>query len=128
MAGLAVTLLSTMRMGIGVVGYIAPNTTASLMGHPAPASSVISNRLWATRDAVLGGLLFSAVSDESVKAALLTGMTADVLDVVSVAFGLLDGSVGARTAVALGGGGIAAFRLGLVSLIGLNRKKKTRAL
>jgi hypothetical protein len=104
-----------------------PKYDRTIDGHPAPASSVISNRLWATRDTVLGALLLSASSDESVRGILLAGMAADVLDLVSVAFGLLDGSVGVRTAAALGRGGIAAFGLGLVAINGLDGKKKTDA-
>jgi hypothetical protein len=123
MSGLAITLLSTLRFTVGVVGFLGPSTTAKLMGHPAPASSVISNRLWASRDGILAGLLFSASSDESVRLALLGGITADVLDIVSVALGLLDGSVGTKTAVAFGGGAMAFVGLGLVALNGLESKK-----
>lgn len=123
MSGVTITLLATLRFTVGFVGFLGPSTTAKLMGHPAPASSVISNRLWASRDGILAGLLFSASSNESVRHALLGGIAADVLDIVSVALGVLDGSVGTKTAVAFGGGGIAFLSLGLSALNGLERNK-----
>jgi hypothetical protein len=123
MSGLAITLLSGLRMTVGVVGFLGPTTTAQLMGHPAPTSSILSNRLWASRDAVLGAFVYSASSDESIRGALLAGMAADALDIVAVALGLLDGTVGMRTAAALGGGALVFFGLGVASLKGLNIKK-----
>lgn len=123
MVSLAVSLLSTLRIAVGVVAFIAPTKTVQLLGHPAPASSVIGNRLWASRDAALGGLLFSASSNESVRGALLAGMATDILDIISVGLSLLDGSVGVRAAVVVGGGGVAFLGLGLVALKGLKVKK-----
>ena len=122
MSGLAITLLSALRMTVGVVGFLGPSQTAQLLGHPAPTSSIISNRLWASRDAVLGALLYSASSDESIRGALLAGMATDTLDIVAVALGLLNGSIGMGVATALGGGGLAFFGLGLFSLLRLNIK------
>lgn len=120
MANLAVILLSTMRMAVGSVAFVAPSTTAKLAGHP---SSALPNRIWGARDAVLGGLLFAASTEETTRAALYAGLATDTLDIAAVAFGLLDGSVGARTAVILGGGAVTFVGLGLVGLKALDGKK-----
>lgn len=112
-----------MRTAVGSVAFIAPRTTSQLAGHPSPASSALGNRLWASRDAALGGLLFAAASEDSIRGALYAGIVTDAFDIVSVALGLMDGSVGVRTAVVLGGGGLAFMSLGLVALKGLEGKR-----
>lgn len=119
MSGLAITILTTARFAVGSVSFLGPSSVSKLMGHPAPSSSVLSNRLWASRDGVLAAMLFSASSNESARLALLGGIAADVLDVVAVVLGLLDGSVGTKTAAGFGGGAIAFVGLGLAALSGL---------
>ena len=124
MSGLAISLLSALRITVGVVSILLPSYIAQLMDYSAPTSSILSNGLWASRDAVLGAILYSASVDESIRGALLAGVAADVLDVVAVGLGIWNGTVGMRTAATLGGGGLVFFGLGLVSLRGLDMKKR----
>lgn len=123
MAALPITLLTNVRLAVGAVNFLVPSSVAKLMGHPAPASSVISNRLWASRDGILAVMLLSASSEESVRLALIGGLAADVLDVLSVALGLWDGSVGTTLAMGLGGGAMAFVGLGLAALNRLGGRK-----
>jgi hypothetical protein len=72
--------------------------------------------MFGIRDAVLGGLLYTASTPLAVRRALIAGMVVDGIDILIAAYGVWNGDLDALAADLVGGGavvflGMAAFAL-----------------
>ena len=108
MTSLAIGLLAGARLLTGCSVLLATNPTTTLFGFPTSSITTYPYRLFASRDAVVAGLLWTANTPELLKQALLAGTVIDCIDLIStcVAFDSVDLGV---TGVAWAGGGIVIF-------------------
>ena len=91
---LPLTLLSTLRIGVGSVSFLLPSFTCSTLFYPVPATSLLAVRLFGCRDLALGVLLATAKSPEARRRAVLAGVAVDALDVVACVWGYGSGELG----------------------------------
>ena len=101
--------VTTLRILIGVVSYLAPRLGSRLFGLDADRNpqSVYIGRLFGVRDVVLGvGALQSSGAVR--KQWLQMGMACDIADVGAAVLGRRDGSLPLGTALMVGGTAVAA--------------------
>ena len=115
MPGLAVKFLASCRLLVGIGSLLVPKTTANVFLIPASPSSIIF-RLFGARDAVLGGLLWSADTEALSRQALMIGAMIDAVDVVSTVACMLGEGLELGPAVTVGGGAALFLSLGLWGL------------
>jgi hypothetical protein len=90
---LPLTLLSTLRIGVGSASFLLPSFTCSALFYPVPATSLLAVRLFGCRDLALGVLLATAKSPEARRRAVLAGVAVDALDVVACVWGYGSGEL-----------------------------------
>jgi hypothetical protein len=100
-ARVSVVSLSAMRIGIGVLAWVRPGSTATLFGiRGSGARSSESPYLWrlfGVRDAVVGTATLRATADER-KAWVAFGLVCDAADGSAAIIGRRDGSLPPSTA------------------------------
>jgi hypothetical protein len=111
-----ITILSSLRMGFGFFSLLAPSTTLSLFQMPVHSSALVTTRLFGVRDAVLGGLLWTADSPAAVRRALIAGVIVDGIDALGAVYGLWQGDLDMLATDLVGGGAIVFLAMGLYGL------------
>ena len=111
-----ISILASMRVGFGAFSFLAPSTTLSLFQMPISSSALVATRMFGVRDAVLGGLLWTAESPASVRRALIAGAVVDGIDALAAAYGLWQGDMDMLATDLVGGGAIVFFAMGLYGL------------
>ena len=137
------TLLSISRMAVGLGFMAIPRQLASLFIIPFSPEAAIGCKMAGARDFVLGALLYTCGSQDSTaltskttspterfglsgkdqsqaqrgwnstQRALMSGVVVDGLDILSVLWCYLDGTLPAEAAATLGGGASLLLGLGL---------------
>ncbi|RFU34376.1 hypothetical protein B7463_g2015, partial [Scytalidium lignicola] len=105
-ASLPVTLLSTLRIGVGSSSFLLPGFTCQSLMFAIPNSSLLAVRLFGCRDAILGLLLHTAKTPEARRRALLAGIAVDALDITACAIGYFREEIDAKPLVTFGGGAV----------------------
>ena len=125
------TLLAALRMTVGGATLLFPMQCSALFGVPMAPENKIMARLFGVRDLVLGVLLWTArnhsstssitsangAEDGFLRRTLWAGLTVDVIDVCSCAWGELDGTVSNRAVLGVGAGAASFAGLGLLGLL-----------
>jgi hypothetical protein len=124
-----ITLLSTLRIATGSLSLLLPSTTLSLFQMSNPGSALVGMRLFGVRDAILGGLLWTADSPAAIRRALIAGAVVDGIDVLGLAYGAWQGDLSGLSADMWGGGAAVLLGLGLYGLrkpglVGMGMVKK----
>jgi hypothetical protein len=126
MASQFITFLATARIAFGSLSFLAPAPTLSLfrllppsapLSLPSPTgTALLATRMFGVRDAVLGGLLYTADSPAAVRRALVAGAVVDGIDVLGCVWAVWNGDVEMLAADLVGGGALVFFAMGLWGL------------
>ncbi len=111
-----IAFLSTSRIALGTLSLLFPSPTLSLFQLPIQSPALLPTRLFGIRDAVLGGLLWTADSPAAVRRALIAGAIVDGIDVLSVAYGMWKGDMDVLAADLVGGAALMVMAMGLWAL------------
>lgn len=103
---MALTFLAASRLFLGSAFFLAPEFSSNLISFPFDPNAAHSLRLFGIRDAVIGGLLWSAHSPELKRQALIAGLVVDVSDLISTGVGLFEGTLDVTRAAWTGGAAI----------------------
>lgn len=101
---MALTFLAVSRFLFGSAYWLAPEFSSNLISIPFEPNAAHPYRLFGIRDAVVGGLLWSAHSPELKRQALIAGLVVDVSDIISTGLGLVEGSLDVTLAAWTAGG------------------------
>lgn len=111
------TFLAGARIAFGTASCLLPSPTLSLFRlAPAPGSTLLATRMFGVRDAVLGGLLYTADNPAAVRRALIAGAVVDGIDALSCVYGVLNGDIEMLAADLVGGGAVVFMVMGLWGL------------
>lgn len=108
MTSLAIGFLAGARVLTGSSILLATNPITALFELPSSPITTFPYRLFGVRDAVVGGLLWTANTPELFKQALIAGTLIDSIDLLSTCAAYLSGDLGVQ-GTALAGGGIVLF-------------------
>ena len=87
---MALTFLAASKFLFGSAFFLAPESSSNLISFPFAPNAAHPLRLFGIRDAVIGGLLWSAHSPELKRQALIAGRVIDVYDLISTGVGLAE--------------------------------------
>ncbi|KAK7189958.1 hypothetical protein DPSP01_013716 [Paraphaeosphaeria sporulosa] len=116
----AIKTLSIVRIFTGAACLIAPRLTCGLHSYNVPSEHSFLVRMMAIREAVIGGLLITAVDEKredgggrEIRRALWAGIMNDSVDIANLVFGLSRGEVGQTTSSMIGGAAVGAISLAI---------------
>jgi hypothetical protein len=111
------TLLSSIRVAVGVSAWVTPNLAGKAFGLDPEANpqAAYLARLFGVRDVALAAFAQGTEGDAR-KLAWQLGIACDALDGVAAILGGRNGTLTARTAVMAGGTGFLAAGLGIAAL------------
>lgn len=78
--------------------------------------ALLTTRMFGIRDAVLGGLLYTADNPAAVRRALIAGAVVDGIDALGCAYGVFNGDIEMLAGDLVGGGALVFLAMGLWGL------------
>lgn len=126
MTSLYIRLLAGARFVTGFSAVLATNPTMALFEFPTSPITTLPYRLFGAREAVVGGLLWTANTPDLLKQALVAATVIDAIDMLSTFAAFLSGDLVVPGAAWAGGGITINLAIQLWVLSNLRSPKGTK--
>ena len=114
-----IRVFSALRFATGVSAWLAPTTTARILGLGSDRQQPFTTQLFGSRELTLAVAILDT-SPELRTRALQLGLLVDGLDVLAAVGGVRRSTLSARAAILAGGGAALFAGLGIAALAGAN--------
>jgi hypothetical protein len=111
-----VPTFAALRFTTGLVAWLAPDTTASLLGLGSDRQQPFTTQLFGSRELTLAMAITDSASPQLRTRALQLGLLVDTLDVIAALRGIRRRTLSTRGVVLTGGGAALFAGLGLAAL------------
>jgi hypothetical protein len=115
-----VPTFAALRFTTGLVAWLAPDTTASLLGLGSDRQQPFTTQLFGSRELTLAMAITGSASPQLRTRALQLGLLVDTLDVIAALRGIRRRTLSTRGVVLTGGGAALFAGLGLAALGAVN--------
>lgn len=112
---------SALRFTTGLLAWLAPDTTARLLGLCADRQQPFTTQLFGSRELTLAVAITDSASPQLRTRALQLGLTVDALDMIAALRGMRRRTLSTRGAAVTGGGAALFAVLGCAALRGQRR-------